>query len=78
MTSVVPPICLVCSRYYRDAVGWKMTCEAFPKGEGIPEDIKLSRVDHRQPVAGDNDLQFLPKDDAAAAYAAVIFDPEGA
>lgn len=73
MTSVVPPICLVCARYLV-ADGWKMTCEAFPKGEGIPEDIKLSRVDHRQPVAGDNDLQFLPKDDDAALYAAMVFD----
>ncbi len=33
-----------------------LTCDAFPGG--IPDDILCSRVDHREPVAGDNGVRW--------------------
>jgi hypothetical protein len=71
MTSVVPPICYGCARF-RVGAG-PLKCDAFPKG--IPEDIVLSRADHREPYPGDNELTFLAKDDEAARYAQLLFEP---
>lgn len=75
-----PPICVDCKRLHAAKFGkWGLFCDAFP--DGIPDDIKQSRADHRQPYPGDHGLQFLPKSDAAAADAARIIkaaQPNGA
>jgi hypothetical protein len=47
-----------------------MSCDAFP--DGIPDAIIRSHVDHRQPYAGDQGLQFLAKSPEAAERAAQI------
>lgn len=65
------PICVDCKRLHAlDAAdpGWR--CEAFP--DGIPQAIIDSTLDHREPVAGDHDLQFLARSAHAAADAAHI------
>jgi hypothetical protein len=60
------PICMYCARFHRD--DWHgMRCDAFP--DGIPEDIIRSRVDHRQPIAGDHGLQFDPNPPDGAWHA---------
>lgn len=61
-----------CARLHGEEKG-KYTCDAFPKG--IPEDILLSKADHRQPFPDDRDLQFLPNNDEAARYAQLLFEP---
>ncbi len=38
-------------------------CAAFPAG--IPDDIWQNEVDHRKPIVGDHDLQWIPRDGAA-------------
>jgi hypothetical protein len=38
-----------------------LVCEAFPDGDGIPEDIRENRFDHIHPHPGDHGLQFLPR-----------------
>ena len=67
MVSRPPPQCLACvhwtsplERTDPDARGDQPTqiCEAFPLPAGIPDDIWWNRVDHRQPVDGDNGIQF--------------------
>ena len=47
-------------------------CAAFPKG--IPADVFYGRVDHREPVEGDNGIRFKPKHPfgAAESYARFI------
>ena len=42
------------------------TCKAFPGG--IPVDVFVGRVDHRDPVRGDHGIRFepVPTDDPAA------------
>ncbi len=62
-----------CRHYRRDAP--KLSCDAFPGV--IPDPIIYSAVDHRWPYAGDNGIQFDPKDEDAAAYADEIFGPRG-
>ncbi len=60
MTSLLPPMCMVCARR-RD---WKdgPVCEAYP--DGIPEEIIMGQWDHRLPKPGDRGLQFVPREDA--------------
>jgi hypothetical protein len=36
----------------------KTRCAAFP--DGIPTEIKLTRVNHRKPVEGDHGIRFEP------------------
>lgn len=67
MTSRPPPQCLACKHWVSpldrtDADARKdeptQICDAFPLPSGIPDDIWWNRVDHRQPVDGDRDIQF--------------------
>lgn len=73
MTVNAPPICVDCKRL-RPAKfkQWGLFCDAFPDGAGVPEAIKTSRADHRQPYPGDHGLQFEAKSEAAARDAARI------
>jgi len=50
------PICMFCRHFRRDEIG--LYCEAFPEGDGIPEGILESQIDHRLPVKGDRGIQF--------------------
>jgi len=48
------PICLVCEHLHDDPDNF--VCDAFP--EEIPMEIILNGEDHRQPIEGDNGIQF--------------------
>ena len=48
--------CPVCIHFRRNTR--EPTCAAFP--EGIPEEIFLSRFDHRRPYPGDKGFRFEP------------------
>ena len=47
-------ICHMCKHKYSVSPG----CAAYPSD--IPMDILLGRIDHRDPVNGDNGIQFEP------------------
>lgn len=50
------------------AIGDPFTCDAFPAG--IPDPIYDDEQDHRQPIEGDNGIQFEAKaGDEFPAYA---------
>lgn len=66
MTTIKTPICFGCKHFKGN-----MTCDAFP--DGIPEDIRLSRHDHRDAYPGDNGVRYEPKDHTAAKYAGNMF-----
>lgn len=56
-------MCLWCDHFDDDIdapdyAGPGLYCAAFPDGDGIPDDILNNKVDHRQPVEGDNGIQF--------------------
>jgi hypothetical protein len=74
LTSILAPICGSCSHLNRssDRPLLDPRCSAFPKG--IPNEILLSKADHRQPFAGDNGIRFDPQDAKAAEYAKTLFD----
>lgn len=56
MTSFTNPfLCLACARM-GSTLDLPLSCAAFP--DGIPDSILGNAVDHREPVEGDNDLQF--------------------
>lgn len=69
MTSIAPPICVGCKHLIGTLLDPK--CAAFP--DGIPNEILLSKLDHRQPVAGDHGIQFAPDDEKASEYAEQLF-----
>lgn len=80
MTVGPVPQCTACSRFRtaRDLIGPSF-CEAFPAG--IPAEIWGNELDHRQPIAGDNGLQFTAR--AGAEFPAFAFTlppepPDGA
>jgi hypothetical protein len=75
VTSILPPICSGCTHLNRssDLPLLDPKCDAFPAG--IPNEILLSKADHREPFPGDNGIQFEPQDAKAAKYAEMIFDP---
>ena len=43
--------CLCCERWRG-----RGTCDAFP--DGVPMEIRLNRVDHREPYPGDGGLRY--------------------
>lgn len=50
--------CMTCKFYFGLS-----ECEAFPKG--IPQKILDGTIDHKEPVAGDNNIQWQPLDNVA-------------
>ncbi len=54
MTTVFPQ-CLVCTHFLKD-----YTCAAFP--DAIPREVLLNKQDHREPIEGDNDVQWAPRE----------------
>ena len=50
---IVEPECYFC----RHVLEWP-TCQSFPKG--IPMEIRLGKVKHREPYPGDNGIRFEP------------------
>lgn len=67
------PLCVFCKRrrdyIKRDSINARTHyyCDAYPDGDGIPEALYWETT-HFKPKAGDNGLQFIPKDDADAEY----------
>ena len=53
-------LCTICKHNRAIKFDDKWTCAAFPKE--IPKSIYTGEQDHRQPIAGDNDIQFEPID----------------
>lgn len=66
------PLCIYCKRFQTDAPG--VICEAFPNG--IPQEIILGNVDHRQPYTGDHGLRFDPVSDKAARRVETLYNVE--
>ena len=54
MTPRYKPQCTACIHFRAN-----YACAAFPGG--IPEDVLFNRVDHREPVEGDNGVRFEAK-----------------
>lgn len=65
-----PPICVVCVHLHPMEAGPGMTCDAFP--QGIPASIRRTTFDHTKPYAGDNGIQFAPRDEKAERDAQLI------
>ncbi len=59
MTTYAKPfICIWCKHFDRTVDAIAPVCTAFPTG--IPAAIITNATDHRQPVAGDNGIQYEP------------------
>ena len=54
MTWASMPLCMVCAYYKRGGEG--VACKAFPAG--IPLNVLVNEEDHREPIVGDNGVQF--------------------
>lgn len=54
------PVCLSCKHYHADKSGMGITCDAFPDGEGIPDDILVGGNKHTKPYPGDHSIQYEP------------------
>jgi hypothetical protein len=72
LTTIAPPICSGCTHLRGDLRDPR--CDAFPGG--IPNEILLSKADHRKPFPGDNGIQFEPKSAKDAEYASFMFDED--
>lgn len=56
------PICSNCKFRRYDKPG--AFCEAFPDGDGIPDEILYGGNDHSKPIEGQkNEIVFKPKED---------------
>lgn len=71
MTSIAPPICYGC-KHLVPTSEFELKCTAFP--QGIPNEIVLSKHDHRTPFPGDHGVRFEAKTPEDAEYAANMFD----
>ena len=71
--TAMPPICMACARFRRNAPG--LTCDAFPRG--IPRGIFSNQLDHRQRVHGDHGLRFLAGRDDGDEIAAQTMEHAG-
>lgn len=59
MTTTLAPYCLSCKHLTSEGAGLSseaFRCEAFP--DGVPMKILTWEVDHREPVEGDQGIQF--------------------
>jgi len=48
--------CSFCTRLHDESSPGNPTCDAFP--DGIPQEILLNELDHREPHPDDNGLQI--------------------
>lgn len=55
-----PPVCYECKHFHEDS-GMPYTCDAFPDGDGIPDEILVKGNPHTEPFPGDNGIRFEPK-----------------
>ena len=55
------PLCMQCKHLDENPEATKNTCDAYP--EGIPDEIFLSKVIHREPYDGDHGIQFEKVDE---------------
>lgn len=67
MTTMIPPMCLVCTRRQGD-----FTCTPFP--DGIPDAILYDYFDHRQPFIGDGGLRFVSDGSEVADIIIATYD----
>lgn len=66
MIPLVAPICMMCRRFRLEGgYGAPPSCEAFP--HGIPSIILEEGADHRQPIEGDNGIQFEAREGVTPA-----------
>lgn len=60
--------CMACKNLHPLKFATQPTCDAYP--QGIPDEIFTNERDHRQPIGGDNGIQFEAKaGDQFPAYA---------
>lgn len=52
---LVMPQCLQCTYWEEPGI----ICAAFP--EGIPKEVLMNIVDHKNPVSGDHGIRFAPR-----------------
>jgi len=65
MTTLLMPDCYVCAHFRGpDEIDGKrgVFCEAFPDGDGIPDEIYKGGAPHDTPYPGDGGIVFAPKE----------------
>jgi hypothetical protein len=71
------PICASCVRY-SPGLGEDLfdsrpaSCAAFP--DGIPDDVLLGGVDHREPVEGDRGVRYMPDRSTAGRRLLALYE----